>query len=53
VGGRGKGDQKKHADPLAAPEIRLMINQQIERKHAYAGENVSEERARQEWQGRD
>src|SRR5262249_13097663 len=53
VAGGGKGGQKKQADSLAAPEIRLMIDQQIECKHAYAGENVSEKRARQEWQGRD
>src|SRR5262245_12540663 len=50
--GRGKGDQKKQADPLAATEIRLMIDKQIERKHADAGENVSEKRARQERQSR-
>jgi hypothetical protein len=37
---------------LAAPEISLMIDKQIERKHADAGENVSEKRARQERQGR-
>src|SRR5262249_52486330 len=50
--GRGKGDQKKQADPFAATEIRLMIDKQIERKHADVGENVSEKRARQERQGR-
>ena len=52
MAGCGKGDQNKQADPLAAPEIGLMIDKQIERKHADAGENVSEKRAGQERQGR-
>src|SRR5207248_7275532 len=39
VAGCGKSDQNKQAGPLAAPEIRLMIDKQIERKHADAGEN--------------